>query len=359
MGNIPPEVQKQLEEQKKDCPFCKIIKGEIESTKVYEDDLLFGILDINPKVKGHMLLMPKEHYPILPFLPAETFQHCFKIMPKMVEGIKEALLTPGMNVMIANGGVAGQQSPHFLIHILPRESGDNYDLFGFDKAKADKKKVKDANQLLKQNVPIMMNNQFQRAPVSWKTGKIVTGKHLTDIKKNNEVIYEDEKVLVISSPTPLAEGHVIIYSQDEANDYEKLDKDSGLHMFSVASFCATAVYEGLKAAGSNIVLKTGKSNDNPDGRACIHVLSRNENDGIDILGEVLEPKPELEGIAASIKDKMFVIEQGGKEDNKPVVVNLDEEKPEVLTEKSVDEVQKEFDNAEDEIKKALDELKDL
>tara|TARA_Y100000310_G_scaffold163540_1_gene163386 strand:- start:606 stop:827 length:222 start_codon:yes stop_codon:yes gene_type:complete len=73
----------------------------------------------------------------------------------------------------------------------------------------------------------------------------------------------------------------------------------------------------------------------------------------------LEPKPELEGIAASIKDKMFVIEQGGKEDNKPVVVNLDEEKPEVLTEKSVDEVQKEFDNAEDEIKKALDELKDL
>ncbi len=73
----------------------------------------------------------------------------------------------------------------------------------------------------------------------------------------------------------------------------------------------------------------------------------------------MEPKPELEGIAASIKDKMFVIEQGGKEDNKPVVVNLDEEKPEVLTEKSVDEVQKEFDNAEDEIKKALDELKDL
>ena len=133
MSNVPPEVQAQLEEQKKNCPFCKIISGEIESKKVYEDELMIGILDINPRIKGHMLLLPKEHYPILPFLPPETFKHMFSRMSSLVNALKESMLSTGCNVMIANGGVAGQQSPHFLVHLFPRENKDGFDKYGFEK----------------------------------------------------------------------------------------------------------------------------------------------------------------------------------------------------------------------------------
>ena len=45
-----------------DCLFCKIIKGDIPSFKVYEDDMVFAFLDINPKSNGHTLIVPKKHF---------------------------------------------------------------------------------------------------------------------------------------------------------------------------------------------------------------------------------------------------------------------------------------------------------
>ncbi len=323
MANISPEVQKQLDEQKQNCPFCKIVKGEIESKKVYEDDKLLGILDIYPKVNGHMLLLPKEHYPILPFLPPETFKHTFSLMPKIISAVKSAMVVTGADVMIANGGVAGQQSPHFLIHILPRESGDKYDLFEFSKAKEiDKKKIQEANELLTKQVPAIISSFLARNPVSWRTGKIKTAPYLEGFKK--EKIYEDEKVLIVLNPQPQAAGHLTVYSQEQQHDFEKLDKDAGLHMFSAASFCASAVYEGLKAHGSNIILKTGMSLDNPDGRLSVHVLPRFQDDGLDFSGKPLEKKQDLDSVKSRLKDKLFAVEHSMKKKEKPVIINLDE-----------------------------------
>lgn len=53
----------------KDCLFCKIIKGEIPSDKVYEDDNLYAFKDINPKAPVHLLIIPKKHYATLNDLP--------------------------------------------------------------------------------------------------------------------------------------------------------------------------------------------------------------------------------------------------------------------------------------------------
>ena len=141
MVELTPEIKAQLEKQKEQCIFCKIVKGEFESKKVFEDKEMISVLDINPAAKGHMLLLPKEHYPILPYMPAETFKHFFGIIPRLVESVKAALLCTGVNVFIANGAVAGQQSPHFLAHLIPREIDDQLTNFDFENKAEDDEEI--------------------------------------------------------------------------------------------------------------------------------------------------------------------------------------------------------------------------
>lgn len=118
--------QEALAQQKENCIFCKIIKGDVPAKKVYEDEKLIAILDINPAKKGHVLVMPKEHYPILPLVPFDDMQHIFQKTKKIIDAIKEAMLCQGVSVFIANGGAAGQQSPHFLFHLIPRDQQDMF-----------------------------------------------------------------------------------------------------------------------------------------------------------------------------------------------------------------------------------------
>jgi histidine triad (HIT) family protein len=117
----PEEV---LKEQKANCLFCKIAAGEVQSRKVYEDDRMLAILDINPAAKGHTLVLTKEHYPIMPLLPPEEFEHLFGTTAALSGAVRSAMIAQRCTTFIANGAVAGQQSPHFLFHLIPREEGD-------------------------------------------------------------------------------------------------------------------------------------------------------------------------------------------------------------------------------------------
>lgn len=361
MVEITPEMKKQLEEQKKNCPFCKIIAGEIESKTVYKDDLMIGILDINPSIKGHTIVMPKDHFPIMPFLPPETFNHMFGMMPKLIAALKKSMLTTGANIFIANGGIAGQQSPHFLIHLLPRERGDSiFDMFLFNEERhIEKEKYDQIINALANNIPMMMNNHFGRNPASWHNGNIQTAQYLQGMKK----VYEDEKAFVSVPDNPQCLGHLVIYSNEEENHFENLGYESSSHLFYVASFCATAVFEGLGAQGSNIVLKTGESDDNPDGRLEIHILPRFPEDGIDILPKPLKEKPNLDQVAAKIKDETFMIEYELKERNKEEkIIDLDKKETKVIQEapSAVPEIpeKKSFDTPHDEIAYAIRKKKE-
>lgn len=111
-----------IKQQKEQCIFCKIVSGEIPSIKIYEDNLVLAIMDINPAAPGHILLMPKEHYPIAPIIPQETFQHMIKIAKYIARAAKKVTHTKRASFFIANGGVAGQQSTHFMMHIIPRNN---------------------------------------------------------------------------------------------------------------------------------------------------------------------------------------------------------------------------------------------
>jgi len=143
--------------QKDNCIFCKIVRGEIPSKKVYEDSDVLAILDINPARKGHVLVMPKEHFPILPLIPPDKFSKLFSAVKLIAQGIRESMLVDETTIFIANGAVAGQQSPHFLFHIFPRDKDDgltNFDLKENPSVLDDQKSLEPS---LKNNLSIMLS----------------------------------------------------------------------------------------------------------------------------------------------------------------------------------------------------------
>ncbi len=328
MAEISPEVAAQLQEQKKNCIFCKIISGEMQGKKVYDDSLMQGILDINPWTKGHVLMMPKEHYPIMQFLPDSTFRHIFSRMPGLIRALRDAMLMTGANILIANGAVAGQQSPHFIIHLLPREAGDGLDRFAFDTKKTtDGERAESTRKMLANNMPVLMDRFFGENPAEWHTGQGKAPEFLDN--SQGTVIYQDEKALVMLPENSTCNGHMQIFSTEEGKDFGLLGPESSEHLFRTASIAATAVFEGLGAQGSNIILKTGTSNDNPDGWLSIHVLPRSQGDGIDVVCQPMKNKPNLDDMQRKVKDRFFEVEYEEKKEEREVI-DLDKVRPEVI-----------------------------
>ena len=101
-----------------DCLFCKIVKGDIPSTKVYEDELVFAFRDIAPQAPTHILVIPKAHIPSMDGIDAENsavVAHIFSVIPKIAS---ELGLADGYRV-ITNIGENGCQSvKHLHFHIL-------------------------------------------------------------------------------------------------------------------------------------------------------------------------------------------------------------------------------------------------
>lgn len=120
--------EERQEHQIKNCIFCKITKGEIPSNKIYDDPDFFGILDINPSTKGHVLVLPKKHAQIMPQLGTELNGKLGIALKNISTKITKTLDAKATSVFIANGAVAGQNAPHLIIHIIPRTENDEINL---------------------------------------------------------------------------------------------------------------------------------------------------------------------------------------------------------------------------------------
>ena len=108
-----------------DCIFCKIVAGQIPSTKVYEDEKVLAFMDINPVGRGHLLVIPKNHYPTVFEIPAEDLGAVFEAARKIASAQKKALDMPGLNLIQSNGRAASQIIDHFHLHLIPRWPGDS------------------------------------------------------------------------------------------------------------------------------------------------------------------------------------------------------------------------------------------
>ena len=101
-----------------DCLFCKIASGDIPSTKVYEDELVYAFRDIAPQAPTHILVIPKTHIGSVNEVTAENsglVSHIFEVIPEIA---KAEGLTGGYRVVSNCGADAGQTVHHLHFHIL-------------------------------------------------------------------------------------------------------------------------------------------------------------------------------------------------------------------------------------------------
>lgn len=112
--------------QRDTCIFCKIARGDIPSTIVYESDELIAFLDINPVNKGHTLIVPKAHMEALFDMPASLGGPLMEAMKRIGAAVMRATGAPGLNVVQNNYPAAGQQVPHLHWHLIPRFVDDGY-----------------------------------------------------------------------------------------------------------------------------------------------------------------------------------------------------------------------------------------
>ena len=102
-----------------DCLFCKIIKGEIPSTKVYEDEYVLGFRDINPAAPIHILVIPKKHIDSIVKIKEEDKEYIWKIHEAINKSAEqENIIDKGFRVIVNCGKDAGQEVMHLHYHIL-------------------------------------------------------------------------------------------------------------------------------------------------------------------------------------------------------------------------------------------------
>ena len=109
-----------------ECLFCKIIGGAVPATRVYEDENVIAILDINPVNIGHTLVISKAHYDNLYTLPADLLSAMSLVVQKLAIAIKHAVAADGINIEMNNERAAGQLLDHAHIHIVPRYENDGF-----------------------------------------------------------------------------------------------------------------------------------------------------------------------------------------------------------------------------------------
>ncbi len=112
-----------------DCIFCKIIAGELPSSRLYEDEATLVFLDIHPTNPGHTLVVPKAHHENFMETPDAWHAAAVPVMKKIGKALKNALGAEGFNINMNNGKAAGQAVFHTHIHIIPRYGSDGLHLW--------------------------------------------------------------------------------------------------------------------------------------------------------------------------------------------------------------------------------------
>lgn len=120
-----------------ECIFCKIVAGQLNAVKVFEDELTLAIMDIYPASDGHTLIISKHHYKNLFNIPTDTLQAVAASSQSVGRAIMRALKPSGMRVMQFNGQAAGQTVFHYHVHLRPAYSGQHLRSHGRTMAELD------------------------------------------------------------------------------------------------------------------------------------------------------------------------------------------------------------------------------
>ena len=103
--------------------FAKILRGEMPSYKVYEDDKALAFLDIMPRSPGHTLVLPKAAARNILDVPPDDLAHVIKVTQKVAQAAMKTFGADGVTVQQFNEGAGGQVVFHLHVHVIPRKAG--------------------------------------------------------------------------------------------------------------------------------------------------------------------------------------------------------------------------------------------
>ena len=124
------------------CIFCKIIRKEIPSKILYEDETVIAFLDISPAFDGHTLVIPKKHYENIFETPEKELEKINTTCKEIALMLKQKLGAQAVNILNSSGKPAGQEVFHIHYHVIPRREGDGLNLsFKNESKKSDLEEV--------------------------------------------------------------------------------------------------------------------------------------------------------------------------------------------------------------------------
>jgi len=110
------------------CTFCNLIHGAGEVSVCHEDTDSIAFMDIQPVNNGHVLVVPRAHYESLLEVPPELGVHLFRVSMRIATAITHVTDCKDLNIIVSSGEDAGQDEPHFHIHLIPRRAGDGFNI---------------------------------------------------------------------------------------------------------------------------------------------------------------------------------------------------------------------------------------
>ena len=110
--------------------FARILRSELPSVNVYEDEHTLAFMDIMPSVEGHTLVIPKEAAEGIFDISSEGLAAVMRTTQRVAAAVRTALNCPGLMLVQLNGAAAGQSIPHLHFHVLPRQNGLDLKLHG-------------------------------------------------------------------------------------------------------------------------------------------------------------------------------------------------------------------------------------
>lgn len=110
------------------CTFCNLIRGAAEVSVCFEDADAIAFMDTQPVNAGHVLVVPRVHYESLLDVPADLGVHLFRVTMHLADAVRSVTGCEGMNLVVNSGDAAGQDEPHYHVHIIPRRAGDGFDI---------------------------------------------------------------------------------------------------------------------------------------------------------------------------------------------------------------------------------------
>ncbi len=125
------------------CIFCKIVRGEIPSFKVYEDERVYAFADINPITEGHTLIIPKSHAENLWEISDKSITAIHRASKKIAAAMQTVLGPVGIAVLQLNGKVVNQVVMHYHLHLIPRAAnGPRLKMTEWELVPGDMEKIK-------------------------------------------------------------------------------------------------------------------------------------------------------------------------------------------------------------------------